>query len=262
MKSSILRSLGLTAIVVFFATTQSFGQMFSYFKRPFEPQRGYLVSVQYNLQNPAGDMADRFGLNSGLTFDLKFKNEKGWIWGASYTWMFSRNVREVSMFDSILGPSGEIIDSDGIFSVIRLNQRGHLIFLEGGKIFQLSSINRNSGIVVHFGAGAMLHRIDIQASTLKVPQITGDYENGYDRFTGGPALAQYLGYQYLDPKKRINFNIGFTAHQGFTRSLRPIDFDTREYNDARRVDLLYGLRVGIAVPIYTKRPDDEMFFDD
>lgn len=231
-------------------------------KQVFEKKQGYLFDIQYNIQSPAGDLADRFGWNSAIGVGARYKFESGWIFGTQYNWMFGNRVKEVNMFDSILGPTDEIIDKDGLYSVVRLNQRGHVLTANGGKLFPLGKRNRNQGIYLEVGAGFMLHRIDIFASTLNVPQITGDYEKGYDRLTGGFALSQFIGYQYLDPKKRVNFQAGFNFQQAFTKSMRTVDYDTRVYNDTKRLDLVRGFRIGIIIPVYTKKLQEEEFFID
>jgi hypothetical protein len=231
-------------------------------KQLFVKKQGFLFDVQYGVQTPGGDLETRFGWNSTLGFGARYKFESGWIIGTQYNWMFGNKVKEVSMFDSILGPTGEIIDKDGLFSVIRLNQRGHTMTLNGGRLFPLLKNNKNSGILVDVGFGFMLHRIDIFASSLTVPQVTDDYEKGYDRLTGGMAFTQFIGYQHLDPKKRANFQVGFSFQQAFTKSMRSIDFDTRTYNSTKRTDMLQGIRIGIILPVYTKKLSEEEFFID
>ncbi|MFT4522705.1 MAG: hypothetical protein ACI8ZN_001655 [Bacteroidia bacterium] len=230
--------------------------------KPFEPKQGILLSIQYGAHSPGGDLVNRFGWNSTIGLDAKFKTEKGWLFGGSYRWMFGNNVKESNMFDSILGSSREIIDKNGLFSVIRLSQRGHMFMLEGGKIIPLSKQNRNSGILIQAGFGYVMHRIDVFASTTTVPQVTGDYEKGYDRLNGGMGFNQYIGYQYLDPKKRVNFNIGFSSMQAYTKSLRSVDYLTKSYNTLKRKDYLSGVIIGVTIPIYTKKRESELFFED
>lgn len=228
----------------------------------FKPKQGYLIDVSYNIQSPSGNLADRFGWNSALGFGARHKFESGWMVGAQYNWMFGNNVLDTTLFSGILGPSSVIIDKDGFPSEVRLNQRGHVGTLNGGRLFPVLKNNKNSGIYIEAGVGFLFHRIDVFASTVTVPQITGDYEKGYDKLTGGLNLSQFIGYQHLDPKKQVNFQVGFSFQQAFTKSLRTIDFDTRAYDDTKRQDFLRGFRVGITVPVYTKRPDEEQFFID
>lgn len=231
-------------------------------KLAFESQRGFLPAFQYSYHFPGGDMRKRFGQNSGIGVECMFKNESNWLMGISYQWLIGSDVLERNMFDKIVGAEGQVIDQDGLFSEIRLHERGHLGLLQAGKIFPISKLNRNSGVVVQAGIGFMTHRIDIVASTTKVPQITGEYEKGYDRFTGGLALQQFIGYQYLDPKKHVNMKLGLVFNQGFTHSLRDIDFDLGEKNELKRTDLLSGIQFTLMVPIYTKLASEEEFFID
>lgn len=231
------------------------------FTTPFEAKRGFFVTVEYGYHLPGMDMKERFGGNSTIGFDADFKYENNWTYGFGYHWMFGRNVNDRDMFEELIGWEGQIIDQDGMFSVIRFNQRGHMLDAHGGKIFPIGK-NKNSGIVINAGLGMLWHRIDIQASTAKVPQITGDYEKGYDRLTGGLALNQFIGYQFLDPKKQVNFRIGFSATQAFTKSMRSYDFDIMGYRDGKRLDLLTGFKAGLIIPVYTKDPDEEQFFTD
>ena len=250
----ILTTAGLMLCVVMMVTAQE--------KTTFEAKQGYLLDISYSFQNPGGNLADRFGYNSPIGVGGRYKFEAGWTLGFQYDWMFGNQVNEVSMFDSILGSTGEIIDQNGQFSVVRLNQRGHTLTLNGGRLFPLLKTNRNSGILVDLGVGFMWHRIDIFASTITVPQITEDYEKGYDRLCGGLAFKQFIGYQHLDPKKRLNLHAGIVLQQAFTQSMRTFNYDTREYDDTKRTDLLSGIRVGFSVPIYTKKRSEEEFFID
>ncbi|MCO4819142.1 MAG: hypothetical protein KC517_05925 [Bacteroidetes bacterium] len=256
MKTHLLR---LTIITLFVAIC---GTVTGQQKTVFPKKQGYLFDIQYGVQSPKGDLEDRFGWNSTLGFGARYKFESGWTAGFKYNWMFGNNVKERNMFDSIVGPTGEIFDKDGLFSVIRLNQRGHTLTMNGGRLFPVLKNNKNSGILVDVGFGFMLHRIDIFASSLTVPQVTEDYEKGYDRLSGGIALNQFIGYQHLDPKKRVNFQVGFSFQQAFTKSMRTIDFDTRTYNPLKRTDLLQGVRIGIILPVYTKKLSEEEYFID
>lgn len=261
MRIRIILSWGTTLFLLLSLHTISFGQN-EEASIGFEAKRGFFPSIQYGYHLPGGDMANRFGNNSTLGFDAIFKNEKNWLVGFSYNWMFGGEVKENDMLDGLVGSEGQLIDQDGLFSVIRFNERGHMLNFKGGKIIPINNRNANSGLLFEVGIGAMWHRTDIQASTSKVPQITGDYEKGYDRLNGGAAFTQMVGYQYLDPKKRVNFKAGFQFQQAFTKSLRTIDYDIMEYNDTKRTDLLSGIKVAIIIPLYTKDPEEEQYFID
>jgi len=68
----------------------------------------------------------------------------------------------------------------------------------------------------------------------------------------GPALNQYIGYQHIDPGKRLNFYAGFEFTEAFTRSRRAYYFSEKVKPDENRFDLLVGIRIGWLVPFYKK----------
>ena len=88
-----------------------------------------------------------------------------------------------------------------------------------------------------------------------------EYKKGYDRLTAGPAATQYIGYRFLDPKKRLNFSLGFEFTEGFTQNQRSYNFDTRMQDTEKRLDLLYSLKLALTVPIYLKKANEEEFFE-
>jgi hypothetical protein len=61
-----------------------------------------------------------------------------------------------------------------------------------------------------------------------------------------------VGYQHFGNRGRINFQIGVELMAGFTSALHPYNFDTEQYNEPDRLDLLSGIRAGWSLPIYRK----------
>lgn len=230
--------------------------------KPFDRKPGFLISPGYAYQIPKKDMAVRFGDNSSIGITAVYKTPKGWTGGIEYNWMFGQKVKEVGLFDTIIGGNGQIIDEDGNFSVVKFNERGHTFFIKGGKIVPFNKVNLNSGLLFELGFGFMTHKIDIFSSQVKVPQLEENYLKGYDRFTGGWAAKQFIGYQNLDPQKRINFFIGIELVEGWTHSLRSFDFDKRQKDESKRFDVLMGAKAGITLPIFTKDPEEEEYFID
>jgi hypothetical protein len=228
---------------------------------PFQEKQGHLVSAQFQVTAPGGDLGKRFGVNQSIGVDWRYKTKNNITFGLEYNWMFGNNVKELVMLDSLIGPSGEIIDKDGKFSVIRITQKGHNGFIKVGKIFPLNA-NKNSGIVVDLGIGFLVHKFDVMAPEATVPQLNGEYAKGYDRLTGGWAMKQFIGYQHLAPNRRANFIVGFDFVQASTQNLRNYNYDTRENETARRLDLVSSFRIGITLPIYTKKAGDEEYYFD
>jgi hypothetical protein len=131
-----------------------------------------------------------------------------------------------------------------------------------GKLFPVLSPNSNSGILVHVGAGYLLHRLRIETNDQVVPQIELDYKKGYDRLTMGVNFHQFIGYSFLANSGAYNFYGGFYLQQGLTKNQRTIFFDQPDVpvSTATRIDVQYGFRLGWYIPFYKRQPK-EFYFD-
>lgn len=230
------------------------------FQRKFEPKQILLFDITLKQQYPGGDMAKRFGRDASIGLDVSYKTPGNWVFGMGGHFMFGNTVHEKGILDSLKGPTGEIIDENGQFAVVGLDQRGMYLGASVGKIISFGGVNKNSGLIVSLGGGYLQHRIRIY-STKTVPQLTDQYKKGYDRMTGGPAATQYIGYRFLDPKKRVNFSLGFEFTEGFTQNRRSYNFDTQIRDTQKRLDLLYSLKLALTVPIFFKKATEEEFFE-
>ena len=230
------------------------------FQRKFEPKQILLFDITLKQQYPGGDMAKRFGRDASIGLDVSYKTPRNWVFGMGGHFMFGNTVHEKGILDSLKGPTGEIIDENGQFAVVGLDQRGMYIGGSLGKIISFGGVNKNSGLVISLGGGYLQHRIRIY-STKTVPQLTDQYKKGYDRLTGGAAATQYIGYRFLDPKKRVNFSLGFEFTEGFTQNRRSYNFDTQMRDTQKRLDLLYSLKLALTVPIFFKKATEEEFFE-
>ncbi len=230
------------------------------FKRKFEPHQILLFDIVVKQQYHGADMLTRFGKDASLGLDISYKTPSNWVIGIGGHFLFGNTVKEKGILDSLKGPSGEIIDENGQFAVIGLDQRGVYFGAMLSKIIPFKSANKNSGLMLSIGGGFLQHRIRIY-STNTVPQLTEEYKKGYDRLTNGPAAVQYIGYRFLDPKKRLNFSIGFELTEGFTQNRRSFNFDTQIADTKQRLDLLYSLKLALTVPIYLKKASEEEFFE-
>ncbi len=224
--------------------------------------QGFLFTPQYAYHTPGADLKDRFNAFSalGLGVDYKFKNN--FSIGVNYEWLFGNNVKNTSPFSSITSTSGQVIDQNGDFSLIRLNMKGNLATLNLGYLINLPSDEPNSGLLIQVGSGFMQHRIDILSSQVTIPQVNEDYEYGYDKLTYGLVTSQYIGYQYLVEKNRYHFRLGVAFNQGFTQGRRTWDFNTNTSGLDKRLDMSVALKASIIVPVYTKSAKTEKFFID
>lgn len=225
----------------------------------FGAKSAWLFHPHYSYQVPSGDMADRFGSNSSLGFGIQFKSRSNWHLGVEANLLFGSTVKENNALDSIIGVSGDLIDANGNLSVVRLFERGFYSQVVLGKVIPLG-LNRNSGLRIQLGGGFLQHKIKYLYTEGILPQLDNDYFKGYDRLSNGMMLSQFIGYQQLDPKLRVNFFAGIEVIEAFTENRRSWNFDTMERDEKVRNDILIGFKFGIYVPIYRKQKEEEEFF--
>lgn len=225
-------------------------------------EQGFMFSPHAALQFPQADLQERYNNFASIGLSALYKTKSNFLFGAEYDWYFGDGVNEVGTFSAITTEFGQIIDADGNYSVVRLNIKGNYATGNFGYLINLPSDEKNSGILIMLGAGLMQHKIDIVSSQVKIPQINGEYEKGYDKLAYGFATKQYIGYQYLTQKNRYHLRAGVEFNQGFTQGRRTWDFNANAPGTAKRNDGTIALKVGIIVPVYTKEAEDEEFFFD
>ncbi len=214
-----------------------------------------VVSAGYSYQLPGGDMAIRFGANSNINLHAARKFKSNYLLGVEGAFLFGDNVREPGLLKNIITREGQIVDETGEMADVFLYERGWSAFVVAGKIMPVAGPNPNSGMMLKFGLGYLRHKIRIQTQSNEVPQLQGDYLEGYDRLSGGPAAMLFIGYQNFSNRGRINFFVGFEMIAGFIQPLRAYNFDIERADTDTRFDALNGLRAGWSLPIYKKRDD-------
>jgi len=223
-------------------------------------EQGFLFTPHAALQFPKADLQERYNNFASIGLSTYYKTKKNFLFGFEYDWYFGNGVNEIGTFSEITAESGQIIDSDGNFSVIRLNLKGNYGTANVGYLINVPSDEKNSGILLSVGAGIMQHKIDIVSSQNKIPQINGEYDKGYDKLAYGFATKQYIGYQYLSLKNRYHFRAGLEFNQGFTQGRRTWDFNANAPGTDKRFDATVAVKLGIVVPVFTKATEDEEFF--
>ncbi|MEZ4925807.1 MAG: hypothetical protein R3A50_05995 [Saprospiraceae bacterium] len=236
----------IAIVLAFSATAQKFQE------HPEEQEarnkgNALLLHLGLGIQLPGGDLADRFGYCGSYGGGFEFMTANNYFIGFEGHAMFGKEVREDPL--SILRtPEGHIIGNNRAISGVALRERG--LYLGGvfGKLFTFDDQRR--GIRASMGAGWLQHRIYAQDDDKTLTQLTGDYSKGYDRFTGGFALNQFIGWQKLGKLKRSNFMIGLEFTQGFTQSRRDWDFSEMRKLDGKRLDLTFGIKAAWTLPFY------------
>jgi hypothetical protein len=214
-----------------------------------------LLGINFGASVPGGDLATRFGPNLYAGGNLILKTKKNWLIGIDCNYMFGRNVKE-DVLKQITNSDGFVVDNEGFPGDLRVTERGLALQAVFGKIFPVGNVNPNSGLMLKFGAGYMEHKINLYDAQQRIALVKGPLREGYDRLTNGPMLSQSIGYLFLSENRLLNFYFGFEASEGFTKSVRKLNYDTGLRDDKQRLDILYGARIGWILPLYKKRPND------
>ncbi len=221
----------------------------------------FMIKINYTVQIPFADMADRFGVNSALGLGIGGKFGKNILLGAEGSYIFSRNVNEPNVLAGIVDAEGFLIGSSGLYTDYSFSEKGFNILVNGGKMFAFRRPNKNSGIVALLGVGYMQHKISIDVEESEAPMLNKEYKKGYDRLSSGFMLSQFIGYSYLDAKrKRINIYFGIEFQEGFTKSRRSWNYDQNQKDDKSRKDILIGLRIGWIVPFYFAQTEKYYYY--
>lgn len=212
--------------------------------------RVFSLGAAYGRDLPGGDLKNRFGMNNSLGASFSYKSITNWILMVEGDYLFSRNVKiSDELFEDIAAEEGYIIDEGGIFTDLAVLEAGMTANFSFGKLFPVWGPNQNSGLVFRIGGGYMFHKIRIEQNQNSAPQISGDYQKGYDRLTEGFNTSQFLGYHYLGNENILNFYAGIEFHQAWTSSSRAYNFDQRKRPANSRFDSLYGLKIGWFIPL-------------
>lgn len=218
------------------------------------------LSFEYGGQVPMADMADRFGSNFNLGSQVEALHTRNlWLAGVKIYYLFGNTLKE-DVISTLRSSDGEVIGNDGAPAVIGLRERGFFIGPYVGKLFVLNEKNPHSGIKLQAGLGFLQHHVRIQDDTRTVVQLSGEYRKGYDRLSNGMAGYVFLGYQHLDPFKRINFFAGFDLTVGGTQSRRDYDFNLMRRDETKRTDVLAGIRAGWILPITTGIAPEKIYY--
>jgi len=120
-------------------------------------------------------------------------------------------------------------------------------------------LHPDNGLMLLTTAGFVQHKLNIFDKDKAVPQIRGQYVKGYDRLTNGAFIEQYVGYTYFSKYQLVNFSIGFDALIGFTQGRRDYLYDVNRTDNAKRLDILYGVRASWFIPIFKRKSEDMLF---
>lgn len=219
-----------------------------------------LIKINVGFYTPFGELKDRYGEFAKLGFDLNKKTKKNYEFGISGSYIFGNMIREPDLLKSISNSSGAIIDQNGAFGETRFYMRGWNFTAQVGKLFPFKGYNPNSGLLVQLGAGFLSHKIRIEDFNRSIPQLSKEYLKGYDRLAGGVCFQQFIGYQFLSNKKKVNFYAGIEVQQAITQSLRTYNYETGLPYSGNRFDGFVGIKAGWILPLYKRTSKDFFYF--
>ncbi len=209
-----------------------------------------LVQLEYGAVMPLADLADRFGFHSDIGLQVSIKNRRNLLLGGGMQFYFGSQVREDSILDPLKNSNGYLIGSDGFQYTPNLFMRGWSFSVHAGKVTGLGAVNPNSGVVLLGALGFLQHRIDLNFEKDFLPQLTGDYEKGYDRLANGLFIRQYVGYLYSGSERFLNVKVGLELTEALTAPRRDVDLDSGQKPSGNRLDVQAALKVAWVLPIY------------
>ena len=209
----------------------------------------FKVVASYQL--PAMDLAKRFGNHATVGAEIAYKNIHNWLWSAGTTITFGKKIREPNHLQNLWTNQNTIIGIDGRNAAISRYHRGYQIYMQGAKIFpKIGGINPNSGLFVQGGMGYIQHKIRIETIGNTVKDLNKGSVEGYDRLCGGLMLNEGIGYLFLDNNRLANFFVLLECIQGFTKSLRKIQYDVPNPDTKTRFDMAVGIKIGYMLTFY------------
>jgi len=226
-----------------------------------------VVQLEFNYAyfQPFGLLNQRYGYFSGFGAGVSYRWENKWMVGYNFSAIWGGGVKENTALDSIIGPSGSLIDNNGNLAIVRLFSRGYHTDAYVGYLLTTKKKNPNSGFVFKAGFGYLEHKIKYHHTINIMPQLQDGMYKGYDRLTSGVMLTQFIGYQYSSYLKRVHFWGGFELTEGFTKNRRKFNYDTRQFDTKLRIDNMIAFRIGFMIPMFQygkgEKEGSEIYFD-
>jgi hypothetical protein len=246
--------------LIFFNISFLFLLNFTLAQKAKDLNSGFITGFSYGYNTPKGDIEKRFGDNFkiDLTPTYYFSNSNISI-GIEASYIFGSNVKENSL-TNLISYDNHIVTNDYGFAAVHFSERGAMLGLLISKIVPFNKKNTRSGIRLEMGGYAIRHWIKFRAEGGFIPQIENGYLKGYDRLTGGIALKEFIGYQYLKDGSNISFYTGFEFIQGFTKNLREYSYNSAQYDLVKKKDYLFGFKFGWILPLYIESNPEEIFY--
>lgn len=212
----------------------------------------HMFSFHVSLHLPAGDIAQRYGVNMGVGGSYMFKTRSNWLISPDFSYFSGNTFKEDSIFKPLQDEYGYYINVFGEQGMVDFFERGFYAGLRVGKILPVFGPNKNSGLMITASAGLLEYKTFIRQEGASIPYLIEDYLKGWDYLTNGFSMNQFIGYLHLDNDRPINFYVGFEFHQAWTRCRRDYLFNLMGPENLDRRDFLFGIRFGWIFPVNKK----------
>jgi hypothetical protein len=220
-----------------------------------------LIGLHYGANATFGDLKDRYGYMNHLGGMWGYKTNKNFTITLNGNFSFGRKINMPDVLAQLRDNKGNINDVNGDVAIIVLQQRGFNLGIGFGKIIPVFKRNVNAGIMLNIGIGYTQNKLRIETQNNVVPQIELSYKKGYDRYTTGIGVEQFVGYMFNSRSQLISFYAGFYAQEGFTKNRRELFFDQPNIpvDKKLRLDGQYGVKIGWFIPANKRKPKDFYF---
>ena len=212
---------------------------------------------------PLGGLHTMFKNNFAVGPGFTFKTANNWTIGFHVDYMFGANMRDSAYFNGTLAnEDGTVIDGNGLVSNGGITAEGRYwtVGVDFGKIIPVDRW-KNSGIWLRVGAGYFSHRLRVDDFGNQYPQLDGNYAKGYDQRSGGFALNQFVGYQFVRKNRMLNFYIGLEFYEMWTKPNRNyIFFQGPTADMPAKFSGLIGLKAGWNIPLYERKTTTTFYY--
>lgn len=221
------------------------------------------LDAHFSYYFPIGDLGKLFKNNFSIGPGFTFKTKNNWTIGIYGDYMFGANMRDPNFFNGTLAnDEGIVIDGNGLVSHGGIIAEGRY-WTFGANFGKIIHVDRwkNSGIWLRIGAGYFGHRLRIDDYSNQYPQLDGNYAKGYDRRSGGFALNEFIGYQFVHKNRILNFYVGVEFHQMWTKPNRNyVFFEGPTSEMSPKFSGLIGFTAGWNIPLYEKKTTTTFYY--
>ncbi len=212
---------------------------------------------------PMGDLKSYFKNNFAVGPGFTFKSKSNWTVGFHFDYMFGANLRDPNYFNGTLAnDNGIVIDGNGLVSQGGITAEGRYwsLMADFGKIIPVDRW-KNSGIWLRMGLGYFSHKLRVDDVSKQYPQLDDNYAKGYDRRSGGFALNQFIGYQFIRKNRMLNFFVGIEFHEMWTKPNRNyIFFEGPTADMPAKFSGLIGIKAGWNIPLYERKTTTTFYY--